>query len=439
MEVAALSSAMADPVTGMASRGWMIQRLEMAVAHAASCAEGWQVAVLFCDLDRFKAVNDALGHTKGDELLRLVAERLRSVVRAEDPVTRFGGDEFVILLEGHRVEGLAHRIALRAVAALAAPFELDGHEISVLASVGLAVHRPGESASELLDHADLALFQAKRRGRNRIEVFDDDLRHWNDHQQLLAHRLAEDLRGDRLAMANVAVWDLESGEIVGAVCSPEWPEPADGDVLVDVAVRHGLGPDLGRWVIRRSISDAARHARRSSRIVVDLPPGLVGQPAFVGWVADELAASDVDPARLVLAIGEAELADTDLVGPTLDGLDRLGVSVALEGFGSGSSSLALFGSIRVDEVLLAPQLVAGIAEDAPRRAVVEGLLRIADAIGQRVVARGPASLADVEVLAAMGCTTVMTALDVSAVRLHARTVLPDTTAQRATAESLVLR
>ncbi|MCC6225702.1 MAG: diguanylate cyclase [Microthrixaceae bacterium] len=424
VEVAALSSAMTDPVTGMASRGWMLQRLDLAVSHAATCAEGWQVVVLFCDLDRFKAVNDALGHAKGDELLKSVAERLGSVVRAEDPVTRFGGDEFVILLEGHRVEALAHRIALRALGAMAAPFEIDGHEVSVLTSIGLAVHRCGESAAELLNHADLALYRAKRLGRSRVEVFDDELRAWSDHQVDLAERLTADLRNDRIELLRTPLWNLAQGSVAGVLTSAAWSGCGEGEGLVDLAARHGLGPDLGRWVIGRSLEDAAGQPSCSGQLVVEIPPGLVSQPSFVGWVADELAARRIDPSRLTLAIAEAELAESELVKPVLDGLDRIGVSVALAGFGSGSSSLALFGSLYVDEVLLAPELVAGIAEDAPRRAVVESLLRIANAIGQRVVATSPSSLADIEVLAELGCELLVSAIAPGGLRTRPAVVVP---------------
>lgn len=428
VEVAALSSAMTDPVTGMASRGWMLQRLDLAVSHAATCAEGWQVVVLFCDLDRFKAVNDALGHAKGDELLKSVAERLRSVVRAEDPVTRFGGDEFVILLEGHRVEALAHRIALRALGAMAAPFEIDGHEVSVLTSIGLAVHRCGESAAELLNHADLALYRAKRLGRSRVEVFDDELRAWSDHQVDLAARLTADLRNGRIELVHTPLWNLAQGAVAGVLTSAAWSGCGEGEGLVDLAVRHGLGLDLGRWIIRRSLDHAVGHSLQPGspcgQLVVELPPGLVCQPSFVGWVAVELRARGIDPSRLTLAIAEAELADTELVEPVLDGLDGIGVSVALAGFGSGSSSLALFGSLYVDEVLLAPELVAGIAQDAPRSAVVESLLRIANAIGQRVVATGPASLADIEVLADIGCDLLVSAIAPGDLRTRPEVVVP---------------
>ena len=433
-EVAALASARSDPVTGMPSRAWMVERIEMSVAHAATCAEGWQVAVLFCDLDRFKAVNDSLGHAKGDELLRLVSERLRSVVRADDAVTRFGGDEFVILLEGHLIEPLAHRIAARALSVLTGPFMIDGHPVSVNGSIGLALLRRGETAAQLLDNAAHALYRAKRLGRNRVESFDDELRAWADQQRDLAELLADDLAVGSLELARRPLWDLTEGNRIGTVAIPSWGHTSTASELVDIAVRHGLGPSLGRWLTRQAIVDAATTGD-TGQIIVEVPPGLVTQPAFVTWIGDALTSTGTDPNRLVIAITEAELSDTDAVQPVLEALDQLGVSVALCGFGSDTASLALFGSLLVDQVLIAPELIAGIATDAPRRAVVESLLRIADAIGQRVVATGPENAEDVQTLVELGCEAVVSDLDLRGVAAARGVNLPD----RVPSERLVLR
>jgi diguanylate cyclase (GGDEF)-like protein len=428
-ENAVLADALTDPVTGMPARAWMLQRLDLAVAHAESGTDGWQVALLFCDLDRFKNINDSFGHAKGDEVLRSVADRLRSVVRAEDPLVRFGGDEFVVLLEGAHIEALAQRIALRALAALAEPFEIDGHAVSVFASIGLSLLGVDETAQDLLNHADLALYRAKRRGRNRVEIFDAELRAWSDQQHDLAEMLREDLRAGALELTRSTLWDLTSGVIVGSVAAPRWPLTDSPDELVDLAVRNGLGPELGRWMTRSAIDAASTDSHASdgsgaSQIVVEIPPGLVSQPAFVGWIDEVLTVSHTDPARLVLALGESELGDLELVGPVLEGLDALGVSVALSEFGSAQASLTLFGSLAVDEVFLTADLVAGIATDPTRRAVVEGLLKIAGAIGQRVVATGPQTLADVAALVALGCEAVVTDLNAGQVLVEPTVDLP---------------
>ncbi len=183
VENAAIVSALTDPVTGLGARAWIEGCLDRALTHAATTGAGWQVAVLYCDLDRFKQVNDTLGHGAGDELLKIVADRLRHVVRLEDPIGRFGGDEFVIVLEGHRIEALAQRVARRALESLDEPISLGEHSVSVRTSIGLAVWQPGESVARLLERADVALYRAKRAGRNQFVAWDDTLRAWADREQ----------------------------------------------------------------------------------------------------------------------------------------------------------------------------------------------------------------------------------------------------------------
>jgi diguanylate cyclase (GGDEF)-like protein len=400
-EEAAWAEAFADPVTGLGTRAWITERIERAVEH--STGDGWQVAVLFCDLDRFKAVNDSLGHARGDELLALVADRLRGVVRADDPLARIGGDEFVILLEGHRVEGLAHRIALRAVAALAEPFIVDGHTVSVMTSIGLAVHHPGESAAQLLEHADLALYRAKRRGRNRIVVFDDELREWAGREVRLGSQLEADLAAGALWLEQSPILELPSQRRIGTLSVPQWERTTSVEALTDLATRRGLGPTLGRWVIEQAVVAAAADPASRQTATVVVPRGVALQPAFVGWVESLLGATGLDPSRLMLAMEEAELSDLDLVGPVLDGFDRLGASVAISDFGTGVGSLTLFGSHRIDEVHLAPSLTEGIASDPTRQVVLSNLVSIGHALGQRVVASGIRSREDLAAVGEAGC------------------------------------
>lgn len=411
-EEAARAEAFADPVTGLATRAWMTQRIERAIDH--SMGDGWQVALLFCDLDRFKAVNDSLGHARGDQLLALVAERLRGVVRADDPIARIGGDEFVILLEGHRVEGLAHRIALRAVAALAEPFVVDGHVLSVTTSVGLAVHRSGESAAQLLEHADLALYRAKRRGRNRIVAFDDELREWAGREVRLGSRLEADLATGALEVERHTVVELPSRRPVGSVCLPRWDHADSLTELVELATRRGLAPVLGRWLVEQVVADVARDPTARHTAVAVIPRGVATQPAFVDWVGSLLNASGVDPSQLTLALEEADLGDLEGIGGVLDGLDRLGVSIAIADFGSGVASLTLLGSHRIDEVHLAAGITDGIGSDPVRRQLVAGLCQVAGAIGQRIIAGAVHTESDLGAVAAAGCHGAVIDLDLTA-------------------------
>ena len=406
-EAVTLASANADPVTGLRSRHWMLQRLDRSVEHAREARGEWQVAVLFLDLDRFKLVNDTLGHAAGDDLLRIVADRLRAAVRAEDPVARFGGDEFVIVVEGHHIEGLAHRIALRALAAFAEPFPIEGQPFSLFASIGLAILAVDEDVETFMDRADIALYRAKRRGRNRIVAYDDDLRHWATTQQGLSEEVTAAVRDATFSLELSAVWDLRVHQRVGAIATARWSgEEPERESLVALAERNGLGPDLGRALVDRVLDLAANHVFAhgvAARWWIEMPIGLLSQPAFCDWLSERCRHHGVDAATIVLAAAEEELDDFDLVGPTLERLGDLGATVALRGFGNGRSSLTLFAAAQIDEVHLASDACRGSATDPARLTIIESLVRIAEAVGQHVVASGPLDPVDIAAVGRVGC------------------------------------
>jgi len=412
VETEALATAYSDPVTGLGSRTWMLRRLDRSVSHAEETVGEWQVAVLFLDLDRFKIVNDTLGHAAGDELLRMVAGRLRTVVRNEDPIARFGGDEFVIVIEGHRIDGLAHRIALRALGAFADPFVVEGQPFSVFASIGLALRQPGESPEVVLNHADSALYRAKERGRNRIVAYDDALRAWASSQQDENEAVTAAVRDGALRLESRPLVDLRLRRVVGHYVSPGWDAPVSAaaiesaESVVDIAVRCGVGPDLARWLVTASLEAAAEESlevERPGRWWLELPTGMLSQFGTAAWIQEECANAGVDPSRLVLVANEVELSDAELVVGVIEDLSELGVSVAMRGFGVGVSSLTLFASAHIDEVHLADGLVKGLATEPTRQALLDGVVRVADSVGQHVVAAGPMSFEDLVAIAEMGC------------------------------------
>ena len=414
-EQAALASAFADPVTGLGTRHWMMRRLADAVSHAEESNGEWEAALLFLDLDRFKLVNDTLGHAAGDELLRLVAGRLRAVVRTQDPIARFGGDEFVILVEGHRIEGLTHRIALRALAAFAEPFTVEGQPFSIFASMGLALLQRGEDVDSFVDRADVALYRAKRRGRNRIVAYDDDLAEWASSEQDLADEVAATVRDDSFALELHAVWDLRLDRRVGFDVSGRWAEDHERrEPLESLAERNGLGPDLGRALIERTLGLAASDELErgvGTRWWIQVPAGLLPQPTFVGWLTARCQHYGVDPSALVVSVGEGELADPDLVTAPIQQLADQGVTVAMRGFGVGTSSLTRFASADIDEVHLSAELCRGAAGTPARLAVIESLARLANAVGQHLVAGGPLEPDDVAAVGSVGCHFAIVEID----------------------------
>lgn len=408
-EISALNAALADPVTGLGSRASIMQRLDRALRHLSHAGDGWQVCVLFIDLDRFKQVNDRYGHAKGDELLRTVGERISGAVRAHDPIARFGGDEFVVLIEGHRVEGLAHRVGLRILNALERPFSLDGHLVKVRGSLGLAVASGAETSEHVLANADAALYEAKRLGRNRLVAYDDRLRKTFEEHRAISVRFAHALEHGDLELVRRRVVDLRSNLAIGEFVSAEWSDPITGRLAMDrvrqLAAGQGLGPRLGAWMVRRSFEDRIEgpFATDSLRMFLGLPSGLVEQSGFEVQVLTLCRTHEVDPAQVCLVLEEFDFDAQELIEPTLRHLIEHGTSVCVDGFGRGRSSLRLFCSDLVDHVRLAPELTHAIESDAQRGDYVRGLVQIADSVGQSLVATEidtPATLAAVREL---GC------------------------------------
>lgn len=404
-----------DPVTGLGTRRWLMRWLEGALDRAQRRAATEQVAVLFVDLDRFKLVNDTFGHQRGDQLLGAVARRLVRAVRPDDAVARLGGDEFVIVLAGRGVSRQASSVAARVLRSLGEPFHVVGQEISVLASIGIALGGAGDTVADLLDRADVALYRAKDVGRNRAVTFDDDLRRTSARRARLGAGLDAALAHGTLSVHRTRLVDLDTCEVVGHTCAPVWGagnrslvERFGGDRasdVVSVAIEHNRGPELGRWLVSRVVREAAASSGvlAGTRHAVELPRGLGAQPRFAEWLLASLAAHGVEPTTLALWLGEREFHEGELIEPTLAQLADAGLSIGLSGFGGSSSSLTLFQSRFVDEVRLTPARTRLISADRDARAWVSGLVAIAGAVGQRVVAAGVSRSEDLEVLAELGC------------------------------------
>ncbi len=394
-----------DMVTGLGSRRWVLDRLDTALATLHEGTSDREVAVLLVDLDRFKLVNDTFGHGVGDELLRAVAERLRHVVRSDDPLARLGGDEFCIVMNGHHVRRLAPLVGRRVIGALEAPFRVAGHSFPVHASVGIAVHSHGDSRGDLISHADAALYAAKSRGRRRVEVFDQLMRAQNTRHRRLASRLSEAIAHDRLRLRDEVLVDLEAGRAVGRYVSPRWDDgggSSDLD-LIDVARRSGQAPDLGRWTVGAAFRLPSDAGPAVHQLLVSLPSGMVVQPTFGSELLRLAEARDVDPTSVVVLVPEDDFDELELVSPVIDTLASEGFGIGIDDFGTGRSSLILFGSDLVDYVRLSGHLTTDLGADASKARYLGGLADIADAVGQHLIASHAASLADLRLLRDLGC------------------------------------
>lgn len=405
--------ALYDPMTGLANRRLLMERLELALTRKDRHAGA--LALLFVDLDRFKLVNDTWGHDAGDELLRRTAERLRTVVRDEDLVARLGGDEFVVLCDDLDGVHAAAPLARRVVEELNTPLQLRGAEIVVSASVGVVSDTGRRTADELLADADAAMYDAKARGGARHSELGDLARTAEGTRLTLGRDLHRALdRGDMRPAYQPKV-DLGSGDVVGAEALLRWDHPQHGELetreFLGLADDLRLTADLDSWMLTTACVDAAewnRHAERPMSVSVNLSGATLADGGPVDTLRVVLDFAGLDPALLTL-----EIADGDLIhdGPssaaTLSRLRDLGVQLSIDGFGNGTSSLGSLQRLPVQEVKIHRSFVSRLdadAQEAEASAVIIGaVVTIARALGLRTVATGIETPRQLSVVTELGC------------------------------------
>ena len=393
MEAQLRHQALHDPLTGLTNRTLFENRLTQALGRSRRRAR--TVAVLYLDLDGFKAINDSLGHAAGDELLRGVAERITECLRTVDTAARLGGDEFACLLEdlGDADEALA--ISRRVHAALARPIIVAGRAVVARASIGIA-HCPDGAltAEQMIRHADLAMYKAKAAGRGGVEVFVDDLlvaaRHRLDLGEDLNHAIA---RGE-LTLAYQPLVTLESGDVVGTEALLRWNHPRQGSVppdrFIPIAEQSGLIVELGRWVLDRALGDLVSWSELDPqlRLNVNVAPRELAEPDYVDQVLLALARHQIEPSRLTLELTESEFLDDGETARRLEQLDRAGVRLAIDDFGTGQSSLARLQRLPVKQVKLDRSFLAEIDVKAQNATLVRSMIELGQALGLQMVAEG---------------------------------------------------
>jgi len=385
--------ALHDPLTGLPNRVLFVDRL----AHALVRRTGDDsVAVLFLDLDDFKAINDSLGHAAGDELLRLVAERLLGILRAEDTACRMGGDEFAFLLEGaprERIDAVAARI----LEALGEPFELAGKTVTLTASVGVAFGTPAggdaigsEAADEILRDADTAMYAAKTMGKGRIQHFERGMDEPVKRRRELRGALARALETDELLLEYQPIIDMCDGGLLGVEALVRWNHPQLGRLMpidfIGLAEDAGLIGQLGEWVLRRAAADVAD---TSVMVSVNVSAHQLGLGTLPGVVAGVLAETGLDPSRLQLELTETTLATAGAGSEAeLEEIQGLGVRIALDDFGSGYSSLEYLGRLPIDILKIDRALVEHVDEEPQRQEVLRAIGQIAHKLGVETIVEG---------------------------------------------------
>jgi diguanylate cyclase (GGDEF)-like protein len=401
--------ALHDPLTGLPNRTLFVDRLRHAIARCARHGRG--VAVLFLDIDHFKFVNDSLGHTAGDELLRRIAKRLEQAMRAGDTVARFGGDEFLIVCDDVDRREHATSIARRTIEALREPFELLGSEHVVSVSVGITIARhEGRSAEDLIREADAAMYRAKEAGRDGYEVFDDVMRATAVRRLTIESELRAALQHDELKLAYQPYVGLPDGRIRGVEALVRWQHPRQGLLLpgefIPVAEQTGAILALGDWVLRRAITQAAEWAdEHALPVAVNLSARQVAHPGLVESIAEMLAEHRLDPRLLHLEITESALIEPgEIAALRMAALGRLGCSIVLDDFGTGYSSLAYVKRFPIDTLKIDRAFVHDLADESRDSSIVEAIVAMAQGLRVGVVAEGVETLEQARTLHRMGCT-----------------------------------
>ncbi|HEX8667235.1 MAG TPA: EAL domain-containing protein [Allosphingosinicella sp.] len=409
-EVESSNRARYDGLTGIPNRSTMRTMLDEALANAAERRKG--CALMMIDLDRFKQVNDTLGHPVGDKLLKQVAGRLAEALGEEAQVGRLGGDEFEAILPAVDTEGRLSALAEGLIRSIAEPFDVDGHDIRIGASVGIAIARPGKAyAAALVKEADLALYAAKAGGRGTFRFFAAEMHEEAADRQILEADLRSALGKDQLRLLFQPIVDSVSEEVVAFEALLRWHHPTRGVLapaaFLSVAEESGLMPGIGSWVLRSACAEAAKWPAHV-RLGVNLSGSQLRDPALASNVIGALAANGVEPDRLELEIGETFfLADPTATGQVLDKLKALGVRLALDNFGTGLSGLAHLRRAPVDKIKIDRSFVRGAAGAGGRdAAIIRAIVVLAESLGIDTTAEGTESLEELALVRRLGCSQV---------------------------------
>jgi diguanylate cyclase (GGDEF)-like protein len=402
--------ALHDTLTGLPNRVLALDRAQQMLARARR--QNLPVAALFVDLDGFKHVNDTFGHAAGDELLRIVAARLMSVVREGDTAARLGGDEFIVLLEGPTLDAGPELVAERLLEVLRQPYDLSdslARQLSVTASVGIAAGLRA-SADELLRDADLALYGAKASGRNRYALFQSSMQTASHDRLTLEMDLAEALGRRQFFLRYQPTFDLQTESVVGVEALIRWRHPTRGvvspDQFIPVAEESGLIVPIGRWVLDEACRQASTWRRHGHLIgmSVNVSARQLDDDELIEDVRRALERTGLDPVALTLEITETTLMrDAEATAKRLTLLKQLGVRIAIDDFGTGYSSLAYLRQFPADALKIDRSFIDGITTSKASAALIQTLVQLGKALGIETLAEGIEDQAQLETLQREQC------------------------------------
>jgi diguanylate cyclase (GGDEF)-like protein len=399
-----------DSLTNLPNRLLFEDRLAHAIAQAKR--QDRQLAVLFLDIDRFKNINDSLGHAMGDELLKEVAKRLQNILRDDDTAARLGGDEFTILVENLEDPSQAAVVASKIQEEFKTPFKIAGRELHVTASIGISIYpEDGKDVADLTKNADAAMYQAKEQGRNNYRYYTSELTRTAFERLLLETELRSALKNDQLLLYYQPQISLKNGEMTGAEALLRWHHPRLGIIpparFVPLAEESGLIHEIGAWVLKEAC-DQARYLFKQGlfqgRMAINLSVRQIMQTDLILRFEQIIAESGCPPDMLQLEVTEGIfMGQMKHSVPVLDVFKKLGVSIAIDDFGTGYSSLSYLKQLPIDKLKIDRSFIRDMPHDSDAVAITQAIVSLGKNLGLRITAEGIETMAQQSLLQKMGC------------------------------------